>query len=90
MKNFRKEPLSFEDHEELADDLRKAQEILERWVQRFNYAYSVNGREVKELKMVLNLLSSKICCTQDDWYQQLPELEDDQKSPYYGNGKKAW
>lgn len=87
-KNFRKEPLDKDEHFELASDLRNAQEILEPWVNRFNNAYSVNGKEVAELKKVLNLLSCKICNTQDNHYYKLPGNQHD--SPYYGEGKCAW
>ena len=87
-KDFTKEPLDHEEHRELASDLRKAQEILEPWMNRFNNAYSVNGKEVAELRRVLNLLSSKICNTQDNHYYKLPD--DGHRSPYYGEGKCAW
>ncbi len=95
-KDFKKEELSFEEHEEFASDLLKAQNILQPWVQRFYYAYSVNGKEVKQLINVLNLLSSKICCTQDDvWWTKQKKTYKDNKfcgkdSPYYGTGKIAW
>lgn len=89
--NFKKFPLDKEEHLELARDLRKAQEILEPWMQRFNHAYSVNGKEVKELWKVLNLLSSKICDTQDNhWYRLEEAKEDGHISPYYGKGKVGW
>jgi len=96
-KDFRKEPLSFEEHEELAKDLKMAQQILEPWMDRFYHAYSVNGKECKHLHNVLNLLSSKICNDQDNHWYTLPTdslSEDDpnraHNSPYYGKGKVAW
>ncbi len=96
-RNFKKFLLDLDEHAELANDLRIAQNILEPWVERFYKAYSVNGNEVKQLKTVLNLLSSKICDTQDNyWYEQLCENEkklvgtEHSTSPYYGKGKIAW
>lgn len=87
-KDFRKEPLDRDEHIEFAKDLRKAQEILEPWANRLNNAYSVNGKEVAQLKTVLNLLSSKICNTQDTHYCRL--ANEGHPSPYYGDGKCAW
>jgi hypothetical protein len=90
-KDFRKFPLDKEEHVELAADLRAAQKILEPWVQRFYHAYPVNGKEVKELIKTLNLLSSKICSTQDSHWYSLKETEvDGHNCPYYGKGKSAW
>ncbi len=88
-RNFKKTKLDIDEHKELALDLRKAQEILEPWVNRFYIAYSVNGKQVAELKKVLRLLSSTICSTQDnEFYNDCHTNEHD--SPYYGSGKIAW
>jgi hypothetical protein len=85
---MKKIPLTKEEHEKLAEDLRKSQEILEPWMDRFFQAYSVKSRECKDLHYVLNLLSSKICDHQDDhWYRLGNDTND---SPYYGKGKSAW
>jgi len=87
----KKVPLSIQEHEELALDLAKAQKILEPWVDRFYKAYSVNGREVAELKKTLNLISSKTPCLQDDhWYHLPEEQKKSNSSPYYGIGRIAW
>ena len=82
-----KKPLSKEEHFSLAKDLRNAQECLEKWSERFYNAYSVNGKEVKELHKVLHLLSCTICDTQDNHFYLNVENE---KTPYYGDGKIAW
>ncbi len=90
-KSFKKEPLDLMEHKELAKDLRKAQEVLEPWMERFYHAYSVNGKECKEIKKALNLLSSKICCTQDNhWYALEESKTEGNNTPYYGSGKCAW
>ncbi len=92
----KKIPLSFDEHKKLAKDLRSCQDILEPWVGRFYKCYGVKSPEVMELKKVLNLLSSKICCSQDNaWYElQKYTFKDDENwgkdSPYYGKGKIAW
>ena len=85
-----KKPLSKEEHIQLAKDLRKAQEILEPWMDTFYKTYPVNGKECRELKTVLNLLSSKICCSQDNHWYKIPYGDQDHKTPYYGSGKVAW
>ena len=87
----KKVPLTKEDHLKLAKDLRKAQEILEPWVDRFYDAYSVRGKEVGQLLLVLRFLSSKICCVQDNHWYQIPHSQNEgHNTPYYGSGKKGW
>jgi len=71
-RNFKKVELDFDEHDELAHDLEIAKQILEPWLERFYKAYSVNGKEVKELKKVLNLLHYQISVTQDyHWFKKL-------------------
>ena len=86
-----KEKLNCDEHFDLAKDLQKATKILEPWMQRFYDAYPVNGKECRELKKALRLLSSTICCTQDNHFFKLDaEERQETKSPYYGNGKIAY
>jgi hypothetical protein len=93
-KNFKKTPIDFHEHKELASDLIKAQEILEPWMDRFYLAYSVNGKEVKNLHSVLKLLSSIIRFEQDYHWSKLhiecSSLDERLKSPYYRSGKCGW
>jgi len=84
-----KKPLTKEEHEVLAKDLRKAQEILEPYMQKLYDAYGVNSLPSKQLKKTLNLLSSKLCCSLEDRWFYVKNKEDN-SSPYYGYGKKAW
>ena len=86
----KKVPLDLEEHEEFAAALREAQKLLEPWVERFHHAYSVNGKEVKELRQVLRLLSSTICCTQDNHWYAITDKGQGHNCPYYGKGKVAW
>lgn len=84
-------PLTFKEHEDLAKDLRTAQEILEPWLEKLWKAYGVNHKNGKEMWKILNLLSSKICNSlSNEWYKM---KEDDafnknnelNKCPYYGD-----
>lgn len=91
MKHKKKEKLSCDEHFNFAADLEKATRILGPWMQRFFDAYPVNGKECRELKNALRLLSSTICCTQDNHFFKLSEEErQDAKTPYYGKGKIAY
>ena len=85
---MKKKPLSKEEHENLAKDLVNCQKLLEPWMDRFYDCYPCRGKECRQMRSVLNLLSSKICDLQDNhWYK----LEDEgHKSPYYGPHKNAW
>ncbi len=91
-----KVPLDIEEHIELASDLRKCQEILEPWMDRFSYAYSSKSKERQQIWTVLNLLSSKICHLQDNHFHNIHDIRFEKdpyfgmKSPYYGSGKVAW
>jgi hypothetical protein len=85
---MKKIPFTLEEHESLANDLLKAQKLLEPWMDKFYTAYSVNGNECKDLHNVLKLLSNKICDHQDKaWYAL---KNNGHKSPYYGLGKTGW
>lgn len=97
MKRMKKlKPLTLEEHKALALDMRKAQEIMEPWLQRLWEAYGVKSKDASQLFQVLNLLSSKMCCQLDNRYYQTPITEKEHaeflghKSPYYGNGKVAY
>ena len=84
-KGQKKIPLDLQEHEELAADILKVTEILSPWVNRFYKAYSVNGKEARQLLQALQIISSQICCIQDShWYKCCKD--DTKKSPYYGNG----
>ena len=86
-----KKKLTCDEHFDLANDLQKVTQILDPWMQRFYDAYHVNGKECRELKNALRLLSSTICCTQDNHFFKLDEKErQEAKTPYYGNGKIAY
>lgn len=87
-------PLTFIEHIELAKDLRKAQEILQPWLEKLWQSYGVNSSEASQMYQVLNLLSSKLCCKLDDkWYKimnELPLEDQTNTSPYYGKNKSAY
>jgi hypothetical protein len=89
-------PLTFEQHEQLAKDLRISQEILEPWLEKLWKAYGVKCKEAAQLHQILNLLSSKIFCSLDErWYKIEVNDQTDPKytghsCPYYGKGKKAY
>lgn len=87
----KKKPLTKQEHLECAKALRDAQKLLEPYMERFWEAYPVKDKRCKDLRTVLNILSSKLCCDLDtDWYN-LPETnEDGHNTPYYGSGKIAW
>lgn len=90
-------PLTFEEHENLAKDLRLAQEILEPWLEKLWKAYGVKHINGKNMWNILNLLSSKICNTlSTEWYKiPTKDLEAGDPNlghncPYYGDGKSAY
>ena len=89
-------PLTFEEHEEIAKDLKSAQEILEPWLEKLWGAYGVKCKEAQHMHKVLNLVSSKICNELDNrWWEKQGSTYSDSKywgknSPYYGKGKKAY
>jgi len=80
-------PLNEEEHRKLASDLRKAQEILEPYMERLWQAYGVKSKEANQLFKVLNLVSSQLCNSLDNRWYQIPNLE---HSPYYDSGKSYW
>ncbi len=89
-------PLTFEEHEKLAKDMRQAQEIMEPWLERLWQAYGVKSKDASQLFQVLNLLSSKMCCQLDNRYYEIHATEEEHekfighRSPYYGSGKVAY
>jgi hypothetical protein len=85
---MKKIPLSKEQHIALSDDLDKAQEILEPWMDVFCAAYAFKSRECKTLLRILKLITSDMRIQQFNHWHEIDE--NNGKSPYCGDGKSFW
>lgn len=85
----KKVPLTIKEHRMLAEDLRDALVIMEHWVDRFYTAFSVKGKEVKQMERVIGLLRTDMPLTLDNSWYRIPVEEfgvttnQHLRSPYY-------
>jgi hypothetical protein len=79
-------PLTLEENEKLSKDMRKAQEILEPWLERLCESYGVKCKEAHLMREVLRILSGRIRIEMDFRWYQIEEIKElSEKNPFSNN-----